>query len=361
VTHYEQALVAVDHLPATPESQTLAIDLRFELRNALYPLGRIARDREHLLAVVPVAEALGDEHRFGWLLAYLARDASLLGDPGSALELGQRAGAIAERLGERSLRIVTAAYLGAAQHACGRYREAVRLLGDVVGALDRETYQERLGLPGPAAVFFRAWLVWALARLGEFADGQRHVREAIEIATRADHPLSLAVGHYSSGVLALAQLDAPRAVEALEHSLALCRRWSLRAWFPNIASHLGLAYARSARAAEGIELLRQAIDRISSPYDASSEYAMLAQALLSAGSLDEAQAHAARALALARAHQERGNEAIALWVQGEILAARQSVREAAACYESAATLAAELEMAPLLAQSRAGRARLPAA
>ena len=39
---FEQALLAVSHLPQTPENQTLAIDLRFDLRSPFHRLGRIA-------------------------------------------------------------------------------------------------------------------------------------------------------------------------------------------------------------------------------------------------------------------------------------------------------------------------------
>jgi tetratricopeptide (TPR) repeat protein len=360
VTYYEQGLVAVENLPPTPESQGLAIDLRFELRNALYPLGHVARAREQLLAVKPLAEALGDEHRLGWLLAYVARDTSLLGDPARALDLGGRALAIAERRGERRLRALATAYLGCAHHARGEYRDAVRLLNDGIRALDTETGHEFLGLPAPGAIFFRAWLVWSLARLGEFVEGRRHGLEALEIAANIEHPLSLAVTHYSIGVLALFQLDFPRAIAALEASFDLCGRWNLRAWFPNIASHLGYTYARLGRSDEGIDLLQQAIRRISSPYDVSFEFAMFAEALLLAGRPDEARENAERALAMARSHQERGNESRALWVLGEVVAREAPARASVALahYLQALALATELEMRPLVAVCHASLARL---
>ena len=360
VTYYEQALAAVENLPPTPDTRGLAIDLRFELRNALYPLGHVARAREQLLAVRSIAEALGDEHRLGWLLAYVARDTSLLGDPARALDLGRRALAIAERLGERRLRALTTAYLGCAHHARGEYRKSVKLLNDSIVALDPAARHEFLGLPAPAAVFFRAWLVWSLARLGDFVEGRRHGLEALDIAANLDHPLSLAVTHYSVGVLALFQLDFPRAISALEASFDLCSRWNLRAWFPNIASHLGYTYARLGRPDEGIELLQEAIDRISSPYDVSFEFGMFAEVLLLAGRPREAREHADRALATARANQERGNESRALWVLGEIVAQDDppSAEIALEHYRQALRLAIDLEIRPLVAICNASLARL---
>ncbi len=360
MAHYEQALSAVHKLPSTPETHILAIDLRFDLRKVLYPLGRGAQGREHLLAAMPIAEALGDKRRLGWLLAHTARDTSLLGDTARALDLGQRALVIAESLGDLRLRTLTMAYLGVAHHARGEYRHAVRLLRESVVSLGFENRYETLGLPGPAAVFLRAWLVWALARLGVFTDGRQYALEALEVAESADHPLPVAVGHYSLGVLALFQNDIPRAIAALERSLDLCNRWDLRSWFTNIASHLGFAYARAGRLEQGIELLRQAIARISNPYDTAHEYAMFAEACLHAGRCDEARKHAERALALARTHEERGNEAWALWVFGEVVtqAALGQSPPVTDYHRQALALAAELDMQPLVAHCHASLARV---
>ena len=68
-----------------------------------------------------------------------------------------------------------------------------------------------------------------------------------------------------------------------------------------------------------------------------------------AGRLEEAQSLAVRALALARAHRERGNEAYALHLLGEIAARRDAPtgEHAAVHYQYALTLAKELKMRPL--------------
>ena len=74
----------------------------------------------------------------------------------------------------------------------------------------------------------------------------------------------------------------------------------------------------------------------------------LGEAQLLAGRLEEAHALAERALALARAHQERGNEAYALRLLGEI-AARGDPSEhtqAEVHYRQALALAEELGMRP---------------
>jgi tetratricopeptide (TPR) repeat protein len=72
--------------------------------------------------------------------------------------------------------------------------------------------------------------------------------------------------------------------------------------------------------------------------------------------LEEAQALAEQALALARQHQERGNQAYALRLLGEI-AARREVPEpdqAGDCYHQALALAEALGMCPLQAHCHLG-------
>ena len=82
----------------------------------------------------------------------------------------------------------------------------------------------------------------------------------------------------------------------------------------------------------------------------------LGEAQLLAGRLEEAHALAERALALAREHQERGNQAYALRLLGEIAAQREppEVEQAEAHYRQALALAEELGMRPLQAHCHRG-------
>src|SRR5262249_39261422 len=77
----------------------------------------------------------------------------------------------------------------------------------------------------------------------------------------------------------------------------------------------------------------------------------LGEVQLLAGHLEEAQTLAERALALTRAHQERGHQAYALRLLGDIAAHRASpdVDHAAAHYRQALALAEELGMRPFQA------------
>ncbi len=87
---------------------------------------------------------------------------------------------------------------------------------------------------------------------------------------------------------------------------------------------------------------------------------LLGEAQLLAGRLEEAQALAERALALAREHQRRGEEAYALRLIGEIAARREPPESpsAEAYHQQALALADELGMRPLLAHCHLGLRQL---
>jgi tetratricopeptide (TPR) repeat protein len=82
----------------------------------------------------------------------------------------------------------------------------------------------------------------------------------------------------------------------------------------------------------------------------------LGEAYLLAGHLDEASTQAQRALAFSGAHQERGNQAYALRLLGDIAAQRDPPEcdQAEAHYQQALALAEALGMRPLQAHCHRG-------
>jgi predicted ATPase len=78
-TCFDQALAALVHLPETRARVEHGIDLRFELRYALTPLGEWDRALDHVRAAETLAETLGDQRRLGWALANMATPLSLQG------------------------------------------------------------------------------------------------------------------------------------------------------------------------------------------------------------------------------------------------------------------------------------------
>jgi tetratricopeptide (TPR) repeat protein len=204
------------------------------------------------------------------------------------------------------------------------------------------------------------------AALGLFAEGHALGEEGLWIAEAVAHPASLMHALWGLGLLALRQGDLPRALPLLERAMGICRDADLPAMFPGQAAALGAAYTLGGRAADAVPLLMQAMEQATAVERGAPQVRCslsLGQAQILAGRLEEAHALAERALALAREHHERGNEAYALHLLGAIAARRQppEAAQAEAHYRQALALAEELSMRPLLAHCHRGLGTLYAA
>jgi tetratricopeptide (TPR) repeat protein len=159
---------------------------------------------------------------------------------------------------------------------------------------------------------------------------------------------------WGRGLVSLAQGDLHKALPPLQRAVGICHEADLPVHLPWVASSLGAAYTLSGRVADAVLLLTQAIEqtRVMEVHVLHARcHVALGEAQVRAGCLGEAQALAARALALARAHQEQGDQAYALRLLGEIHARREPPKadEAEAHSLQALALADELGMRPLVA------------
>jgi tetratricopeptide (TPR) repeat protein len=121
----------------------------------------------------------------------------------------------------------------------------------------------------------------------------------------------------------------------------------------------GSAYALVGRVAEALPLLEQAVEQAAATRRLSRQarrIAWLSEIYLLAGRLDETMERAVQALDLARTPQERGNQAWALRLLGEIAAHHDplEVESAAAHHRQALALAEELGMRPIQAHCHHG-------
>ena len=126
---------------------------------------------------------------------------------------------------------------------------------------------------------------------------------------------------------------------------------------PWAASDLGTAYALSGRVAEALPLLEQAVAQATAMRSNTSLWtAQLGLGYLLAGRLEDARLSAQDALVLARTQGERGYQAYALHLLGDIAARREppAFEPAAAYYRQALALAEELGMCPIVAHCHLG-------
>jgi class 3 adenylate cyclase/tetratricopeptide (TPR) repeat protein len=192
VSCFEQALTALQHLPATRETLEQAIDLRFDLRTSLFPLGEFERIFGCLREAEGLARTLDDQRRLGQMFVHMCFNLWMTGHPTEALGVGQSAQAIAESLGDVPLQVTGNLYFGVACLGTGDYRRAEGLLLKVLQSLEGDRSRERFGLAGFPAVVARGWLTWIFADRGKFEEGVAHGQEGIRLAEALDHPYDLA-------------------------------------------------------------------------------------------------------------------------------------------------------------------------
>jgi class 3 adenylate cyclase/tetratricopeptide (TPR) repeat protein len=363
VTGFERALQALGHLPDTRDRTEQAIDLRFDLRSALLPLAEFSRILGYLREAEALASELGDQRRAGLLSVYMTGHYYLLGDYDHALQFGDRALSEAEALEDFNLAVAAHAYQGQVHYVRGDFHRAAVLFRRNLDALLGERIYERCGLPQLPSVHSRTCLGWCLAELGNFPEAIIAGQEAMRIADTLDHPLNVTVACSGIGTVLLRQGDAEAAIPYFERGLELIQRWTMPLWFPRLAAGLGAAYTLVGRTADALPLLEQAMRRAESMHlvvGHSQLLAHLSEAHLHSGHITTAREVAGRSLQLAREHHERGYEAWALRLLGEItLRLDPVVSDTARRYfEDAIRLAGVLGMRPLIGRASLGLARL---
>ena len=361
VVRLEQALSALGHLPESRETLGQAIDLRFELRHALQPVGEHEKVVERLHEAEALARALDDQGRLGWASAYLGQYFNWMGDPERAVESAQRALALASDLRDRGLQVVASFFSAQALFQLGDYRQAAEHCRRNVAVLQGDLTRERFGLTGLPSVLSRMFLTYSLSEQGEFAEAVAVSEEGLRVAEAAGQPYSVIA---ASGAIAFAHLskgEFSAALPLLERGRALCETWNIPFLLPGVILNLGWAYAHSGRMAEALPLLERPTESIARPF--YPRLLRLAEAYLVAGRLEEAERAARGILDEARAVKAQGTEALALCILAEIAARREPVAAdiAEESYGQALALAGARGMRPLVAHCHLGLGKLYAA
>ena len=361
VSHFEGSLLALEHLPESRARAEQAVDLRFALRNVLVPLGDYGRLHEVLREAEELAEGLGDERRLGRVTAYRAHYLWATVDHERAVECGRRALAIGASVHDVGLQVAAAYSTAYAYHDLARYPEAIELLQGNINLLAGELTRERFGFPNLPSVSSRNLFAWCRAWQGDFAEGLRLLEESAAITETVDHAETRATTVVSVGLFKLLKGDVEEAVEKLERALSIRRAAHIRS--PALASFLAHAYTLAGRAPEALPLFEQSLEEAAAikflPCN-SLWIGWWGEACLAVGRPAEATDLAVRALEISRTQKERGYEAYALRLMGDIATRsdQPQVARAESAYAEAIALATTLGMRPLLARCHLGFGRL---
>jgi class 3 adenylate cyclase/tetratricopeptide (TPR) repeat protein len=352
---YEAALHALSRLPQTRDTIEESIDVRLDMRAPLLQLGRLDRVLAVSREAEGIARKLGDEQRLARAYAYLVNYHYLKGETEAAIEYGQRCLAVGQSTGDVNLQRRAAQYIGQSHHLRGDFASSERILRDNLAAdADRS---------GTIYIGSAGWLAWGLAERGEFEAACACLDPAHRAAEQSHDAYSQAIAWAIAGLVAIRSGHLTRAVPPLGRSLEISRRKNLTIWEPIPSSLLGLALVRIGHVAEGLRLLEDSVAS-SRKLGVRAYFAAwmlnLAEGYLADEQFDRAAATAHEALDLAEAMGERGHQAYAQQLLGDIAARTTSpdLDDALMRYEASLRLATTLGLRPLIASVHIGLHRL---
>jgi class 3 adenylate cyclase/tetratricopeptide (TPR) repeat protein len=357
----EQALEALPHLPPGRETLECAVDIRFELRAALYSLGEFERTLAYLREAQPLAEELGDDHRLARISAYVCVALRRLGDFEGAIKAGERALSLADTIDDPSLRVPTTLYLGQALWFTGAGRRAVEVFRKNVGSLAQNELRQRFGAPGHPGVFSMTDMASVLVELGQFVEAKRIGEAGLAVAEELAHPFTSIAAYVAVASVSAAAGEFANAIVRLERARSLCERGDFVIQRISVQARLGYAYLFSERLTEGVALLEEAaqhVDRIDA-FWRPRLLAWLSEGYLLSERLDDAAREAARAMAITppNAPSVRG---WMLRLAGDVGSHGEQVdvERATGYYRDAVSLADALELHLLRAHCHLGLGKL---
>jgi tetratricopeptide (TPR) repeat protein len=268
------------------------------------------------------AERLNDDRRRGRVCAVVTNVYTLLGELDEALVTGTRALEIAGRFGDARLRIVTTTYLGQAHYYRGGYERVVELATDNLAAPAEWVY-EYFGMPAPASVFDRHWLVQSLAQLGRFAEAAECEAEMIRLVEPTQRAFTVGLAHQAAETLHLLKGDWAKARSLNEHGIAVARTGTLVLLLPRMVASSAWVLAQLGETSEAVDRLREGEQLLESSAARGLvshlgwAYPSLGRAYLLLGRLDEARSLGDRAVKYSPSHP--GFAAHALHLLGDIV------------------------------------------
>lgn len=359
----ERALVAVGHLPEGEEKLQLGIDIRFELRSTLQPLGEHGRVSSYLREAEKLSLELEDQDRLGWASAYLCQYLWWERDAQGAEELGNRALDIASKLNDLALEAATNHFLAQGYFNVGSYNRAIERTQQNITLLTGDRTHERLGLTGLPAVLSRIYLSWALAEKGQYKEGLRFAEEAINIAKDADQAYSLASAYLGLGQIQVAQGDHKSAIPVLEGVTELCSNLGLPLIQRPASAVLSLAYASMGRLTDALSIVEIGIPIGGHVgiFDTPMSIVASGAVYLMAGELGKAERVAASTGEMVEQRGYLGHQARVSKLLGDIYSAYSppKLADAKSAYQKALSMAEELEMRPLIEQCNCDLGALP--
>jgi len=291
------------------------------------------------------------------------------GDIPTMLDLAQQLYDLAQRVGDRALRLVAYDVMGEVAVYLGDFPAARSHMEQCVSLYDPSQHRS-LGFsyggydPGMAGRAIGAHALWCLGHPDQALEWSRG---AVALARELSHPATLvfALGH--AGILHYLRREPRLTLEVAEEALALSAGQGLEFWKTFAEILRGWSLVRQRRGPEGIESMRHGLEgyRVTAgELESPIWLAMMADAYLVEGAPDEGLSAVAEALDLVNAMGVRFAEAELYRLRGELLLARggAAAEDAESAFRRALEVAAGqkarcLELRAAMSLARLGQAR----
>ncbi len=354
---FDEALAALDKSPNDRVRIKDKIDVRLEMRTALWPLGRHEELERRISEAGKLAEQAGETALLANVYNYLTAHYWQAGEHAKAIKLGERGIGLAEEAGDFSVRVTTMQHLGLPLMACGRFKRQIAIHREVAGLLTGEQAYQRHGMAGYPAAITRGFLAWGLAEVGEFEEAFKWAREGVAIAQQVDSAMSRV---WVTDYLALTHLlrgEAEQALKLMQPNFELCRDAEVRLLFSLTAGILGYALTQNDRVTEALDMFEQAVEpnRLQHhPEGSGYPFVWYALAERDTGRAGRGLAQVHRAIEIAARQGERSHQAWALFARGEIEAMSDGLSgQSQVSYREAEEISEQCEMRTLAGYCRA--------
>jgi tetratricopeptide (TPR) repeat protein len=359
-SYFEDALTALKKLPRERHRIESEIDLRFNMRSALLPLGRNEEWGEWVRGAEPLARELDDNARLSNVFSYLSALHWIQDQIPEAIEMGKEALTLAERTGDFSTQVSTMLHLGIFYFTNGDYPKQVECHKEVRRRLTGEAAFQQHGLTSFPGAWARSNLVLGLAELGDFENVEEIGREALEIAERVENAFTLVITYALLGMAYLRLGKVDPALLLLEKGHELCRFSKVQFVYPYTAGSLGYAYLLADEPMRALAVLEEGIrpENLEGGIWKVHPLTVLGDTYCALGDFALAAETVSKALSLANQGDEKGFEAWAMLVMATISGYAGRYGEAEDGYLRALEKASSLSMRPLTAHCQEGLGRL---
>lgn len=358
---FEQAILALTHLPQDRKHFQVGIDIRLGLRTifgatAEYPALEVCLREAEALAV-----AIEDRPRLAAISVAQTFVHNWQGDLEASIACGERGLSIAREIKDSRLELSASSFLGQAYMWRGDFRQSLALLRENQTWTSGPLRQERIGTTGTSSVLWLGMMSASHAYLGNFREAIATAREACAIADEVRRPYDMALAYWYAGFVLAHQGETAEALVSLEHGYQICRSAQISFLIPVLSTSLGHTYALAGRTDEGVDLLTKAVGFSRSakfPYGVAWSTVYLGFARLLSSRPEDVVAQAQDAIEMASSHHYRAVEASANRLMAEACQCNGQMDVAEAHYLDAMKIATDLGLRPEIAHCQSGHAQL---